>query len=77
MFFEYQGNIYAGECPECSGAFYQTAWWVKVNLSSKSGWVLINEQDSGIFRTSILISSPIEVVITSGGINALAVYQGL
>ncbi|MDY7008122.1 MAG: hypothetical protein SWX82_30380 [Cyanobacteriota bacterium] len=42
MFFEYQGNIYAGECPECSGAFYQTAWWVKVSLSSKSGWVLIN-----------------------------------
>lgn len=43
MFFEYQSNIYAGECPECSGAFYQTAWWVKVSLSSKSGWVLINE----------------------------------
>ncbi|NER07419.1 MAG: hypothetical protein F6K17_35065 [Okeania sp. SIO3C4] len=43
MFFEYQGNIYVGGCQPCYGAFYQTAWWVKVSLSSKSGWVLINE----------------------------------
>lgn len=43
MFFEYQGNIYAGSCQPCYDASYKTAWWVKVNLLSKSGWVLINE----------------------------------
>ncbi|MDJ0556274.1 MAG: hypothetical protein QNJ68_17920 [Microcoleaceae cyanobacterium MO_207.B10] len=43
MFFEYQGNIYAGSCEPCYGASYKTAWWVKISLSSKSGWVLINE----------------------------------
>jgi len=43
IFFEYQGNIYAGSCQPCYGASYKTAWWVKVNLLSKSGWVLINE----------------------------------
>ncbi|NEQ75382.1 MAG: hypothetical protein F6K23_21415 [Okeania sp. SIO2C9] len=43
MFFEYQGNIYAGGCQPCYGASYKTAWWVKVSLLSKSGWVLINE----------------------------------
>ncbi|NES05976.1 MAG: hypothetical protein F6K22_26130 [Okeania sp. SIO2F4] len=43
MFFEYQGNIYAGWCKPCYSASYKTAWWVKVTLLSKSGWVLINE----------------------------------
>ncbi|MGD1716053.1 hypothetical protein [Dapis sp. BLCC M172] len=42
-FFEYQGNIYAGWCQPCYGASYKTAWWVKVTILSKSGWVLINE----------------------------------
>ncbi|MGD1703562.1 hypothetical protein [Dapis sp. BLCC M229] len=43
IFFEYQGNIYAGLCRPCYSASYKTAWWVKVSLLSKSGWVLINE----------------------------------
>ena len=43
IFFEYQGNIYAGSCQPCYGTSYETAWWVKVTLLSKSGWVLINE----------------------------------
>ena len=43
IFFEYQGNIYVGLCKPCYGASYKTAWWVKVTLLSKSGWVLINE----------------------------------
>ena len=43
IFFEYQGNIYTGLCKPCYDASYKTAWWVKVTLLSKSGWVLINE----------------------------------
>lgn len=43
-FYEFEGEIYAGNCPICSSVEPKIEWWIKSTVNTISGWILINDE---------------------------------